>query len=97
MESQTLSRLCIVMPVAYTPPPPKLCKTIVTYIKEIKKLFKGPFPFSYTSLKMTRKVVVFIPQNCAERDLMYLGSEPVFSNDYGAHESIPRNEFRQPM
>jgi hypothetical protein len=24
-------------------------------------------------------------------------SEPVFLNIYGAQESIPRNEFRQPM
>jgi hypothetical protein len=25
------------------------------------------------------------------------GAEPVFLNVYGAQESIPRNEFRQPM
>ncbi len=25
------------------------------------------------------------------------GAEPVFLNVYGAPESIPRNEFRQPM
>ncbi len=28
---------------------------------------------------------------------MYSGVEPVFLNVYGAQESIPRNEFRQPM
>jgi hypothetical protein len=27
----------------------------------------------------------------------YCASEPVFLNVYGAQESIPRNEFRQPM
>ncbi len=28
---------------------------------------------------------------------MTIISEPVFLNVYGAQESIPRNEFRQPM
>jgi hypothetical protein len=27
----------------------------------------------------------------------FLSSEPIFLNVYGAQESIPRNEFRQPM
>jgi hypothetical protein len=31
------------------------------------------------------------------RLLAPLGTEPVFLNIYGAQESIPRNEFRQPM
>ncbi len=33
---------------------------------------------------------------CA-RERMGGGAEPVFLNVYGAPESIPRNEFRQPM
>ncbi len=28
---------------------------------------------------------------------MKMNTEPVFLNVYGAKESIPRNEFRQPM
>jgi hypothetical protein len=31
------------------------------------------------------------------RELNLLRPEPVFLNVYGAQESIPRNEFRQPM
>ena len=29
--------------------------------------------------------------------MVYTHTEPVFLNVYGAPESIPRNEFRQPM
>ncbi len=36
----------------------------------------------------TKKVVDF---------LLKQNTEPVFLNVYGAQESIPRNEFRQPM
>ncbi len=31
------------------------------------------------------------------RGVQLIESEPVFLNVYGAQESIPRNEFRQPM
>jgi hypothetical protein len=33
----------------------------------------------------------------ASRGSMNLATEPVFLNVYGAQESIPRNQFRQPM
>jgi hypothetical protein len=33
---------------------------------------------------------------CAKKKV-FKGAEPVFLNVYGAQESIPRNEFRQPM
>jgi hypothetical protein len=47
-------------------------------------------------------VCIVIPTLCAaipkyrpQAGVMY--TESVFLNVYGAHESIPRNEFRQPM
>jgi hypothetical protein len=37
------------------------------------------------------------PSSCSLQHTQTNASEPVFLNAYGAQESIPRNEFRQPM
>jgi hypothetical protein len=41
--------------------------------------------------------VVFTPPPSSHRGSVWLLPEPPFLNVYGAQESVPRNEFRQPM
>jgi hypothetical protein len=62
-----------------------------------KKIFKVP---SFFTPRTTLQIVaVSFSKSATVLTTWFrrLCSEPVFVNDYGAQESIPRNRFRQPI
>jgi hypothetical protein len=52
-------------------------------------LLPGPSLFSMQQVLIYKRLSSMQENTC--------GTEPVFFNVYGAQESIPRNEFRQPV
>jgi hypothetical protein len=53
-------------------------------------------PFSLNFLIHEENLIFFFISDISKAPLL-CETEPVFLNVYGAQESIPRNEFRQPM
>jgi hypothetical protein len=77
------------------PTPPTLARIGRLYLQHRKKkdLERGN-EIGYTSCGSWGRVR---ENKTTAKGESFFSSEPVFLNVYGAQESIPRNEFRQPM
>ncbi len=64
------------------------------FLAPVRGLFVSVFVFSRQN---SNAVIGAPPIYCVHLNFQEPFQEPVFLNDYGAHKSISRNEFRQPM
>ncbi len=67
--------------------------------ENINGIFVAVYRLSESVVKILRDSswqLLILPYSLTELYLLVC-AEPVFFNVYGAHESIPRNEFRRPM